>query len=150
MIVYRITKSKHASDISGTGAALFPGRWNQKGTPVLYTGQSIEIALLENIVHAPPMITPDLDILTLEIPDDSILELKISDLPSNWSNYPAPTILSQIGQEWVNEGKEISLKIPSCIIHTSHNYILNCQHKDFNRVKVIDHSKFYFDPRLIK
>lgn len=150
MIVYRITKSKHASDISGTGAALFPGRWNQKGTPVLYTGESIAIALLENIVHAPPMITPDLDILTLEIPDDSILELKISDLPSNWSNYPAPTILSQIGQRWVNEGKKISLKIPSCIIHTSHNYILNCQHKNYNRVKIIDHSKFYFDPRLIK
>lgn len=150
MIVYRITKSKHASDISGTGAALFPGRWNQKGTPVIYTGQSIEIALLENIVHAPPMIIPDLAILTIEIPDDSILELKISDLPSNWSNYPAPTILSQIGQEWVNLGKEISLKIPSCIIHTSHNYILNCQHTDFSRVKVIDHSKFYFDPRLTK
>jgi len=150
MIVYRITKSKHASDLSGTGAALFPGRWNQKGTPVLYTGQSIEIALLENIVHAPPMITPDLDILTIEIPDDSILELKISDLPSNWSNYPAPTILSQIGQEWVNKGKEIALKVPSCIIQTSHNYILNCQHKDFGRVKLLEHGTFYFDPRLTK
>lgn len=150
MIVYRITKRKHASDISGTGAALFPGRWNQKGTPVLYTGESKEIALLENIVHAPPMIIPDLDILEIEIPDDSIFELKIADLPSNWANYPAPSILSEIGQEWVDKGSEISLKIPSCIIPTSHNYILNCQHKDFRIVKVITHEKFYFDPRLIK
>lgn len=69
--------------MSGTGAALFPGRWNKKGTRVLYTSESKEIALLENIVHIPPLMTPTLDILTIEIPDDSITELKISDLPKN-------------------------------------------------------------------
>jgi len=150
MIVYRITKSRRSADIFGTGAALFAGRWNQKGTPVLYTGESIEIALLETIVHVPPMLISDLDILTIEIPDDSILELKISDLPTNWSNYASPTILSEIGQDWVNQGKEISLKVPSCIIASSHNFILNCQHTDYSKVKVIDNRKFYFDPRLIK
>ncbi|MFN4197399.1 MAG: RES family NAD+ phosphorylase [Flavobacterium sp.] len=150
MIVYRITKNKHSTDISGTGAALFPGRWNQKGTPVLYTSESIEMALLENIVHAPPMIIPDLDILTLEIPDDSIEDLTISNLPRNWQNHPAPTILSKMGQRWVDEGKTISLKVPSAIVPTSYNYILNCKHKDYNQVKIVERKSFYFDPRLIK
>ncbi|MFN3757159.1 MAG: RES family NAD+ phosphorylase [Flavobacterium sp.] len=150
MIVYRITKRKHSLDISGTGAALFPGRWNQKGTPVLYTSESIEIALLENIVHAPPMIIPDLEILTIEIPDNSIEELTISNLPSNWQNYPSPTILSKMGQDWIDEGKTISLKVPSAIVPTSHNFILNCKHKDYNQVKLIEQKSFYFDPRLVK
>ncbi|GAB3660828.1 hypothetical protein GCM10028791_34940 [Echinicola sediminis] len=82
MIVYRITASKHAGDISGAGAAMHGGRWNKKGTPVLYTGANKEIALLETIVHTPPMLIPNLDILTLEIPD-SIIELKIESLPKN-------------------------------------------------------------------
>ncbi|HEX8561934.1 MAG TPA: RES domain-containing protein [Flavobacterium sp.] len=150
MEVYRITKRKHASDILGTGAALYPGRWNQKGTAVLYTGESIEIALLENVVHAPPMIIPELDILTLDIPEDSILELKISDLPINWQNYPAPTILSEIGKEWIDKGVAVALKVPSCIIPSSNNYILNCQHRHYSKVRVVNHTAFYFDPRLKK
>lgn len=151
MIVYRIAKSKNASDISGTGAALNPGRWNVKGTPVLYTGQNKEIALLENIVHIPPMMAPKFDILTIEIPEDSISQLDIDDLPANWSQFPAPTILSEIGQKWVEDGSSIALKVPSCIIHSSYNIILNCSHKDYyTKVRAVDQREFYFDRRLKK
>ncbi|MEA3497108.1 MAG: RES family NAD+ phosphorylase [Bacteroidota bacterium] len=150
MIVYRITKSKRASDISGIGASLYPGRWNKRGTPVLYTGESKEIALLENIVHIPSMISPELDILTIEIPDNSIAEIKIIDLPSNWLQFPAPSVLAEIGQKWIDEGKTIALKVPSSIIHSAHNIILNCNHKDYKVVKVLNQKKFYFDSRLKK
>ncbi len=150
MIVYRITKRTHSPDISGTGAALFPGRWNKKGTPVLYTGTTQEIALLENIVHLPPMISPDLDILTLKIPDDSISILEIKDLPKNWSQFPAPTILSEMGQVWVEEGKTVGLQFPSSIIHSSQNVILNCKHPRYGEVVVLEKERFYFDSRLVK
>ena len=150
MIVFRISKSKRSSDISGTGAALYPGRWNKSGTPVLYTGESKEIASLENIVHIPPMMTPNLDILTLDIPDDSITELTITDLPSNWHQFPAPTILSELGQKWIDENKTLALKVPSSIIHSANNFILNCNHKDYKIVKILSKKKFYFDLRLRK
>ncbi len=104
---------------------------------------------METIVHTPPLMIPDLDILTIEIPDGSITELKSSDLPANWAQYPAPTILTEIGEKWVQKGETITLKVPSCIIHTSHNYILNCKHKDYKKVKVLDHREFFFDTRLI-
>ena len=148
MIVYRITGSKYASDISGTGAAMYGGRWNKKGSPVLYCGENKEIALLETIVHTPPMLSPNLDILTIEIPE-SIIELKIESLPKNWFDYPAPTILSELAEEWINESKSIALKVPSCIIHSSHNYILNCRHPEYqDKVRIIEQKKFHFDSRL--
>ena len=150
MIVYRITKSIHAAEISGNGAALFPGRWNKKGTPVLYSGENKEIALLETIVHAPPMIVPDYTLLTIKIPDNSLTELKISSLPSNWFNYPAPSILADIGENWLKLGKSLALKLPSCILPSSSIIILNCVHPSFSKVKIIAQSKFYLDPRLIK
>jgi RES domain-containing protein len=150
VLVFRITKSKRASDISGTGAALFPGRWNKKGTRVLYTGESKEIALLENIVHIPPLMAPKLDILTIEIPDDSITELKISDLPKNWHHFPAPTVLSEIGQKWVESGQTLALKVPSSIIHSTHNFILNCNHLNYNSIKILNQEEFRFDSRLRK
>lgn len=150
MIIYRITKSKFASDISGHGSALFPGRWNKKGTPVLYTGESKEIALLENIVHVPPMITPKLDILTINLPDNSIKELKQPDLPKNWAQFPAPTILSEIGQKWIDENQFLALVVPSSIVHSSKNILLNCRHKRYREVDIIDQKEFHFDSRLIR
>lgn len=150
MKVFRITKSKRASDISGTGASLYPGRWNKKGTPVLYTGASKEIALLETIIHIPPMITPKLDILQLEIPDNSITELIVQDLPANWHQFPAPSILSEIGQKWIEAEKTLALKVPSSIIHSSHNFILNCKHPDYKLVRILSQNEFRFDSRLRK
>ncbi|MEQ9221232.1 MAG: RES family NAD+ phosphorylase [Cyclobacteriaceae bacterium] len=149
MIVYRITKSKHAADMSGIGSALHPGRWNMRGTPVLYTGESKEIALLETLVHIPVLSSPKLDVLTIEIPD-SIYEITVKELPSNWNQYPAPTILSEIGQSWIDDGSTLGLRVPSCIIETSHNIILNCGHPDYAKVKIIDHQNFRFDTRLRK
>lgn len=150
MIVYRITGKKHASDLSGIGAAIYGGRWNKKGTPVLYIGENKEIALLETIVHIPPMLIPDLVILELEIPDNSITEIKLNKLPKNWIDYPAPSILSEISENWIKKGKTIALKVPSCIIHATHNYILNCNHPDYHIVKLLDKKNFYFDTRLKK
>jgi len=150
MLVYRITKRKRASDLSGTGAALYPGRWNKQGTPVLYTGESKEIALLENIVHLPPMMAPQLDLLTIAIPDKSMSVLEAKDLPSNWSQYPAPTVLSEIGQRWIEEGKTLALQVPSCIIYSAHNILLNCRHRLYPKVRIMAEEPFAFDARLSK
>lgn len=150
MLVYRITGKKYAGDLTGTGAAMFGGRWNKKGSPVLYTGENKEIALLETIVHTPPMLVPKLDILTLEIPDNSITTVKISQLPKNWKVYPAPTILSEIGEDWIEKGKTIALKVPSCIIHSAHICILICRHPEYFKVRLIERRNFKFDSRLKK
>ncbi len=150
MIVYRITKSNKAGDMSGAGASLYPGRWNKKGTPVLYTGENKEIALLETLVHLPAGIIPESDILTIEIPDDSITQLTLDDLPVNWHQFPAPAVLSEMGQKWVDEGNTIALKVPSSIVYSAHIFILNCNHANYKTVKIVSRKKFYFDSRLKK
>jgi len=150
MRVYRITGRKHASDITGKGAALYGGRWNKKGSPVVYTGGNMEIALLETLVHIPQMLIPDLDMLTLKIPDSSITEIHKNQLPDNWFDYPAPTILTEIAETWIRRGETIALKVPSCIIHSAHNYILNCLHPNYNQVLIEKHTEFHFDTRLLR
>ena len=149
MIVFRIVRKKYDADISGTGAALHGGRWNKKGAAVLYTGESREIALLETIVHTPPMLVPDFDILTMEFPDDSITEMNSDALPGNWSDYPAPVILSEIAEHWIQESKTIALQVPSCVIHSASLYILNCRHPKYHLVEVLDQQAFHVDARLI-
>jgi RES domain-containing protein len=150
MKVFRITGTKYANDLSGYGAALAGGRWNKKGSRVVYTGESKEIALLETIVHTPPMLIPKLSVVTLDIPENSITGITPSQLPDNWYDYPAPAILAEIGESWITENSSLVLKVPSSIIHTANNYILNCLHKDFEKVEIVEIKDFYFDTRLKK
>jgi len=52
MIAYRIVKSiGRAGDFSGTGAFRNGGRWNSKGTYMLYTSMNSSLAYLETLVH---------------------------------------------------------------------------------------------------
>ena len=57
-------------------------------------------------------------------------------------------ILSEIAEKWIEENKTIALKVPSCIIHSSHNYILNCRHPEYSKVKLLECKNFKFDSRL--
>lgn len=148
MKVFRFAKRKHASDLSGIGASLFPGRWDKRGRPVLYAGESIEIALLEIVVHTPPQLVPDLNLVTLQIPENSITELEEKSLPDNWSKSPPPTVLSEIGDEWLKNNLSIALKVPSSIVPSAFNFVLNCQHPKFKQVRIISNEPFDFDPRL--
>jgi RES domain-containing protein len=146
--VYRIAKREYASDLSGIGASLYPGRWNKRGYPVIYTGESTEIALLEIVVHTPPQLVPDLNLVALQIPEDSIAELDLKSLPENWSKSPPPSVLSEIGNNWLESRESVALKVPSSIVPDAFNYLLNCQHPDFNLVHILSNKPFNFDPRL--
>ena len=35
----------------GEGARLFGGRWNRRGTPIIYTAESLSLAMLEILVN---------------------------------------------------------------------------------------------------
>lgn len=51
MNIYRITKSKYTSDMSGTGSRISGGRWNSRGNPVIYTTSTSALAMLEALAN---------------------------------------------------------------------------------------------------
>jgi RES domain-containing protein len=54
MPLWRIAKHTveySATDLSGGGARSTGGRWNSKGTPVVYAATSIALATLETLAH---------------------------------------------------------------------------------------------------
>jgi RES domain-containing protein len=85
MEVYRIATTRYSHDLTGIGARLYGGRWNQKGTAMLYTSKSRALAALEFLVHLPLSLAPSgLKIVTLQIPDETAIdEIPLSDLPAS-------------------------------------------------------------------
>lgn len=150
MFVFRITKARYAQDLSGEGARLYGGRWNSKGTAVLYVAESRSLAAMELAVHVNLMVKPrNLVMLELEIPDAlPVLDLPADALPLGWDTYPHPEITQKIGDLFVAAGEGVALKIPSVVIKGDHNYILNPLFPNYAEVRIKSMYKFDFDPRL--
>jgi len=125
MLVYRVSKTQYAEDLKGTGAKLFGGRWNQVETACIYTSESRALAVLEYSVNVNIDFIPRaLSICTFEIDESKFKSFKISQLPGDWKDVPAPYSTKVFGTEWLDKGIGI-LKIPSTVIPDEFNYIIN-------------------------
>ena len=144
--------TKRIRDLTGEGARLYGGRWNLKGTPVVYTSDSTALATLETLVHSPLHLMPkDLSIITLQLPNRlETFAVPPEELPSQWWINPAPPELADIGQKWSEQQSSVALVVPSSVtpIGEGRNYILNPQHPDFKYIEIIRVSKYDYDERL--
>jgi RES domain-containing protein len=149
LILYRICLERWSHDLSASGNA---GRWNSKGKFVIYTAGSRALACLENIVHRSGEGNDDnYKILLIEVPDTTLItEIKKESLQKNWNDYTNYNYCRKFGDEWLSENSTLILKVPSAIIPEENNYLINPNHKDFKRVKIIRTDNFAFDKRLKK
>jgi RES domain-containing protein len=149
MIVYRIGRTKYASDLTGEGARLNGGRWNHKLTPCLYTSASRSLAVLEYTVNVNIEDIPRaLSMTTLHIPEDNILKLSLTELPGDWRASPAPASTKDFGTELLKKGEYAIIQIPSAIIPDEFNYLLNPIHKAGVNFSIEDISDFIYDVRI--
>ena len=152
MRVYRISTKTFINDLNGDGARLYGGRWNLKGSSVIYTSESRALASLEYLVHVPIQLLPnDLRIATIEI-DDKISPEKLNtgELPSNWKDFPSPGILAEIGTNWTYENKSLLLIVPSALVYDEYNILINPSHPDIKHVRISEVKEFFYDKRLLK
>ncbi len=151
MKVYRIAKEKYINDLSGTGARLYGGRWNNKGIGIIYTSETRALATVEYLVHAAlAMIPTDLCIATLEIPDSiTAKEILIPDLPANWRICPAPFELARIGNNWALGNETLLLRVPSVVVEHEFNILINPAHPDIKYVIISHIENYRFDNRLV-
>jgi len=152
MIVYRLAKQKYSDDLTGIGAELSGGRWNHKGTRILYTSDSRALCTAEIAVHIPIGLIPkDYYLITIEIPNEvKIQELDLKSISKGWEDFPYSGISQDIGDKFISKGEFLILKVPSVVVQGDFNYLINPGHKDFGKIKIKKKERFSFDERLFK
>ena len=150
MKVYRISKCEYISDLEGTGAARYPGRWNSKGVYILYTAATPSLALLESVVHISNIAVSSYCMICLSAPANKIKTVASSELPANWFVNPPIDALKHIGDSFIKENKFLALKIPSAIMPEENNYLLNPGHPDFKQVSTVYIRNIPIDERFLK
>ena len=149
---WRIVKTRHArSAFDGEGARVLGGRWNSPGLPVVYTAGSAALATLEMLVHAGnSSVLPAYVLVGCSFETRVVLRLDRARLPRDWHSYPARPELQQLGDAWLKDATSAVLEVPSAIIPTESNYLLNPQHKDFRAIRIAKARPFEFDLRLLR
>jgi RES domain-containing protein len=149
---WRIAKKKYAaSAFDGEGSKRKGGRWTPKGYPAVYTAQTESLAALEQFVQlGDEGQNIQFVCFKIELPDDIIEEIDITSLPNNWKDTPAPDALKIYGAKWLSEGQSAVLKVPSALISSECNFILNPLHQDFQRIIISAPEEFYYNPRMWK
>ena len=129
MIVWRICAERHATDVSGRGGILFPARWHTEGHAVIYTSATLALATLETLVHVDKDLLPaDRVQVEIDVPDDlAVLSVEDGALPKGWRTRPGPPRLQQIGDEWLESVSGPVLRVPSAVIPTEANYLLESE-----------------------
>ena len=152
MKVFRIAKKQFIRDLSGEGSRLYGGRWNQKGSSILYTSESRSLATVEYLVHLPMSVSPrDVCIAEIEIEGSfATRTIRVEELPANWMNYPAPHELTEIGEDWKRRNSELILKVPSVVVKNEWNFLFNPGHVDFVKVSIVSVEEYIFDIRLLR
>lgn len=148
MLLYRIVEEAFARDMSGEGARSYGGRWNPKGTPMIYTAESVALAALEVLVRLSTH--KHYTRVIYDVPDTASLEtVLIADLPANWLVPHPNTHLIEAGRRWAKEKRSLLLKTPSAVVlGEGWNYLINPLHPEFPAVTIRDVSPFNYDIRL--
>lgn len=153
MTAWRLIKARHAATaFDGEGARRFGGRWNARGTPLVYLGGTLSLAALEFFVH---LTAEDARIpfvaFRIEIPDNVPWgALDPAQLPADWREEPPPDDCKVLGSAWAERGDTAILRVPSVIVPHEHNWLLNPRHPDFGRIAIGAPEPFGFDSRMWK
>jgi RES domain-containing protein len=148
---WRIVRAARAnSAFTGEGARLYGGRWNSRGTPVIYVSEHESLAALELLVHLMPL-SPDDRYLSFRLhwEDKWTEHFPVKHLPPHWNAEPPDFQTMQIGDEWVRTEKSVALAVPSVLSRSETNFLLNPKHPDFKKIKISQPIEYRFDARLL-
>lgn len=145
----RIVKTKYSNEaFTGKGSRLAGGRWNNPGFSLVYVAESASLAMLEMLVHLQFE-----DILTSYTSFDLAFDQKLvtdAVVPHNWQQEPAPSETKSLGDDWAMKATSAVLKVPSVVVPSESNYLLNPSHPDYRHIQINPGQPIRFDPRLFK
>jgi len=128
------TRNYPADDLSGAGAARSPGRWNDEGEFVVYTAQTLSLAVLETAAHIDDFGLPlNRYVVQIEVPValwQARETLNARQLNPAWSAIPAGQASVTAGSAWYRARRSALLLVPSVLVPEEWAVLINARHPD--------------------
>jgi len=142
-----------ADDLSGEGARRTGGRWNRKGTAMVYCSSSISLACLETVVHLAGSAGLPLNryLVEISIPQTAWKARAVFDQTRNvgWDARPAGAVSLDWGTHWAKSASTLVAVVPSVIVPEDWNVLINPAHAEARKVTAKRVRRFGYDSRLL-
>jgi len=146
------TPDHTADDLTGTGARISGGRWNRKGTALVYCSESRALACIESVVHLVAGSLPlNRYLIELTVPRavwQAAQTLNASSAPVGWDAQPEGKVSLDYGTQWVISGSSALLRVPSTIVPEEFNVLINPLHPQAGLITAVKLRRWLYDPRL--
>lgn len=145
MLAWRIAKAGDIEDLSGSGAAMFGGRWNHPDHAALYLSLNPAECALATLLLAGHVPEWPLKLMTLRLPDDPALyrHPTPAELPAGWDALPTNSPGMDFGSRWLERGEQLGLILPSVVTGQASGLLINPEHpasSQIHRVEIVDFS----------
>jgi RES domain-containing protein len=135
--------------LSGEGGLLYSARWHTAGHRIVYLAESPAGAVLEALVH---LELDEIDwprsyqLMQVEYAEGLNVEALKPTPSKNWKTSLAVT--RRIGDEWLHAGRSALARVPSAILPETWNVLLNPDHANAKRIRIVRTLRAEYDPRL--
>ncbi|GAA4017849.1 RES family NAD+ phosphorylase [Actimicrobium antarcticum] len=139
-----------ANDLSGTGAKMTGGRWNSKGSAVVYCSTNIALTALETVHYLRSGGLPfNRYLVRIDVPEAIWGKHQVLEpLPGGWDAIPAGLTARAAGDAWINSGMSALFLVPSVIVPDEYNVLINPQHVDAAAIVATTVKRWIYDPRF--
>ena len=143
MTLWRISRHR---DLSGAGGLRAPGRWHERGLPIVYLAETPAAPLLEACIHTSANdVPPSYTLLAVNVPP-RISPRALGELPADWVDHLEVT--RETGSAWLRSMPSALLRVPSALVPATFNVLLNPLHPDAGQVRIEAAHDYPFDPRF--
>ena len=110
--------------------------------------QSVALAVLENLVHMSRQDYPTGYVIVAATIQDHVRILEHTRFLDPKSE--GPTSERKAGDNWLQSGESAVLRVPSAVVRSDRNYLLNPRHLDYAQLTVEPPVPMTFDERLFE
>ena len=154
MRIHRLANARFA-DMEGIGGENHSGRWHTRGSRIVYFASSCALALNEVLVNLdlPPELLPDYVHMIVQVPEAVWHARRViseTALHDDWRTADHSHETRSIGDGWLAVASSALLDVPSAVIPSESNVLLNPAHADTESCEIVSVIPFIFDPRLFE
>lgn len=142
----RIWRISNYAELSGAGGRYASGRWNHKGTPIVYCSDHPSTAMLEILVNVDAEDLPDsYQLLEIELPDE--INLVTPKLPEDWRDKRL--ISRDTFETFCTDATSPVMTVPSVVMPRAFNHLINPRHPNAASIAIKSVTKHPLDPRFL-
>lgn len=117
---------------------------------MVYASSSLALAAMESFVHlGEDGLHIRFVVFSIGIPD-AVTVRRCLRPPRGWRAEPPGEQSMRYGSTWLRSGRSAVLEVPSAVVPSESNFLLNPLHPDFRKLRISRPQPFSFDPRRWK